>query len=102
MGVKFIEKKGEKITYELIPEEIPLKTKDNLLEYKKINSEVDGYSKKRTLRHIGRVPYSFMYNYCLHNEIPIHKMHEYFTEKKGKNLRLLLNEFNCFKMVDKL
>lgn len=102
MAIIFEKDANNNKSYTLIPEKIDPRVKDELAEFKKRNMETNGYSKGRTLQLVGRVPQQFMYNYAIFNGIPAHKHAEWYSEKKGRNMRRLLTEFDAFRMVDKL
>jgi len=104
MGVQIKDYNLDKGTMEVqyVPEIIHPKTASELSDFKKENLRTNGYGEDRTTRLVGRVPLAFMYNYCGLKGIPANKMMEYFNADNGKNMTLLLEEFNAFRMVDVL
>jgi len=104
MGINIInfDINKEKVTYEIVPEKIPLSVMEELKQYKKMNSENNGYSMGKTMRLIGKIPQEVLYNYAISKGCHPTKINDFYSEKNKKNIKKLLEEFPCFKMVDKL
>lgn len=104
MGVQILDfnKYTGKMSYSLVPESVPIETINELKELKKENMRTNGFSKGKTMRHIGSIPYAVLYNYALSNGVPVHKMNQYYAEGKGKNVRKLLKDVPACMVVDKL
>ena len=102
MGISIQNLDEDKVTYSLVPEYVPESSIDSFKEAKKENEAINGYSKNRTQRLIGRVPWEMMYNYALSKGIPSDRVNEFFTEDNGKNMVALLNEFPVLKMVSQI
>lgn len=89
----------DKIVYKVIPEDIPEQT---VLDYNAKNkADGDGWTKDRQLRKAGEVPFSFLYNYALNKGIPSTRMWDFFKADNCKEMKRLLNEFDCFRCGSK-
>ena len=102
MGVKWIKEENDKVTYQLVPEKIDLGIKKPLEDLKYKNNETNGFSADKTKRLIGMVPYEFMYNYAIQKGVKPEQINEYFTADNGAKMKMLLNEFHAFRMVDQI
>jgi len=102
MGIVYRECTKEKVKYSLIPEKEPTAAMGHFKAFKNQNMKTNGFTKEKSIRHIGKVPFAVMYNYALTNGIEAQNISKWFTEKKGKNMRKLLQELPTFKMVDKI
>ena len=102
MGVEWVKEENNQITYRLIPEKIDMSIKKPLEDLKSMNRETNGFSKDKTKRLIGVVPYEFMYNYAIHHGVQPRQVDEYYTADNGEKMKMLLKEFESFRMVDEL
>ena len=101
MGVKIhsVNEETEQLNYSLVPEEVPIETKDIMLALKSELRDSNGWNKDRSMRLIGKIPQAVLYNYALSHGVPNWQIMEYYTADNGAKLKQLLNEFTIFKMV---
>lgn len=85
--------------YSIIPEAVDQAQVETIHELNKQEAaETGGWNKTKTMKKIGTIPYSVMYNYAIANGVPSEQHHEWYSIEKSKNLLGLLNEFPHFKV----
>lgn len=91
------------LTYAVVPESICDIRANAAIEDVKANSESGGWSKQRTIRKAGEIPFEFLYNYYIKNcsntkEIPLEK---FYNDDNCIMQKRLLNEFPVFRIGEK-
>jgi len=88
--------------YDIVPEVIDVSIADIIKENnKEIERTTKGWNKSKSMRKIGTVPFSLMYNYAYAQGATNDRIHEFYAENKGENMLKLLNEFPSFRLGDK-
>lgn len=101
MGIKVTGQVNGKIKYDIVPEYVPETVIQDIERIRHDNELSNGYSKERTMRHIGSIPVGVMYNYAMCKGIPPKEHNNFYSKNNGKNLLALLEEFPVLKTVDK-
>lgn len=97
MGVAIKDWNSERVVYKVVPEEVSQQEVKSYNDNLKLDREVDGWTKDRSVRKTGEIPFSVMYNYALSKGVPSTRIWEFYREDNCKNVKRLLNEFECFR-----
>ena len=100
MGIDIREWDWDKVTYAVVPEEIPDLKVDAITDEVKFQNEVNGWTKERNLRKAGEVPFELMYNFYIMNcpDIKTISLEEFYNRDNCLMQKRLLNEFPQFKV----
>ena len=102
MAVQIKDWNSDRVIYRVVPEHVDDIVVKAQYEKNKIDAEVDGWTKDRLMRKAGEVPFEFLYNYSTAKGIPPTKMWEFYQEDNCREMKRLLNEFECFRCGGKL
>lgn len=91
---KWLIDKGD---YQIVPEEVNVNMAHAINDSLKEARQNKGWTKDRTGKLLGRIPYDILYNYAWAHGVPEHKHSEWYSSERGKHYIELLNEFPMFK-----
>jgi hypothetical protein len=91
----------EKVVYRVVPEQVSDEVISAYDEKNRFDEESMGWTEDRTMRKAGEVPFPVMYNYALAKGVPSTRIWEFFREDNCKEMKRLLNEFECFRCGNK-
>ena len=97
MGVAIKDWNADRIVYKVVPEEVSHAEFKAYNDQNKLDAEVSGWTKDRSMRKAGEVPFSFLYNYALSKGVPSTRLWDFYKEDNCINMKRLLNEFEAFR-----
>ena len=90
----------DSLTYAVVPETVDIVKANELIDEVKFQREVNGWTKERTIRKAGEVPFEIMWNYYLmhcdnRKEITLE---QFYNRDNCVMQKRLLNEFPAFRV----
>ena len=85
--------------YAVVPEVV--EDTNLLAAVNKAEGETGGWTKDGTMKKIGSIPYSVLYNYAWSKGVPNHQHNDWYKDNNGQHMKELLNELPDFRVGDK-